>query len=234
MHVHRKIDAGLVHMVEDPEHFRALFRGWLMPFAVEIGAHRIGPQMAASRAVRVHVRNDMKCRFFAQHAGHRIGRVGQAVKRAFHPPFGHRFARMLARIEPDGKIAGTDAEIVEFPAIKGLPERRMADAVAPGDFGDQVIMALNRIGREIGEPQRVGLRAMADCQRAVAIVGLGEEPVLAITRHAGLVIVPALRIGTVARIGDGKREILPGTACDAEIEPLIEIGLVILDDLQFR
>ena len=53
-----------------------------------------------------------------------------------------------------------------------------------------------------------------DCKSKMfrAVANLGLPPFLAIARDARLVILPALGIGAVAGIGDGERQILPGTA----------------------
>src|SRR3546814_4460104 len=60
MHVHGEIDPWLVHRSAHQEHLRTLFHRRLMPFAVEVDADRIGPQMAATAAVRIHVGHDVK------------------------------------------------------------------------------------------------------------------------------------------------------------------------------
>ena len=100
MHVHREIDPGFVHGVADAQDFRAPFGRGRVPFAIEVRADRIGAQMAAARAVRIHVGDDAERAFAAQQARHRILFVGQFLERAFHPPFGHALAGMLAGIKP--------------------------------------------------------------------------------------------------------------------------------------
>src|SRR3546814_15257088 len=96
------------------EHLRALLRARFVPFAVEIGADGIGAQMAATRPVRIHVGNDVEGRLLAEAARDGVVVVEQLLECAFHPPFGHRLTGMLAGVEPDGKFALADAEIVKL------------------------------------------------------------------------------------------------------------------------
>ena len=54
-----------------------------------------------------------KVAFCAEQARHRVGRVDEAFERAFHPPFGHALARMLAGIEPELQRAVAEPQPVD-------------------------------------------------------------------------------------------------------------------------
>ena len=131
-----------------------------VPFAVEVHADGVGAQVAAARAVGVHVGDDVEGAFAAQHAGDRIVLVGQLLERAFHPPFGHRLAGMLAGVEPDVERAFADASGSRCPARRGScrasGSRRPE---APAIVGDEIVVPLHRIRREIGDPDEVLRRA---------------------------------------------------------------------------
>ena len=49
-------------------------------------------------------------------------RIGQPFERAFHPPFGHRLARVLARIEPDLLGARADRQAIDRAGRRALAE----------------------------------------------------------------------------------------------------------------
>ena len=83
--------------------------------------------MAAARPVGVHVGDDAEGAFAAQHAGDRIVLVGQFLERAFHPPFGHGLAGMLAGVEPDVERALADRQAVDVLAVEALAERAVGD-----------------------------------------------------------------------------------------------------------
>ena len=100
VNVHREIHTRLVHRIANAEHFGTPLRRGRMPFAVEVGSGRVGPKVTATGSVRVHVRHDMERTCLAQDARHRIVFIGELVERAFHPPFGHRFAGVLTGIKP--------------------------------------------------------------------------------------------------------------------------------------
>ena len=100
VHVHREVDAGPVHRRAGVEDLGAALQARRMPLAVEVHARGVGPQVAAARAVRVQVGNDVEGRRSPERAGDRIVRVGQPVQRALHPPFGHRLAGVLAGVKP--------------------------------------------------------------------------------------------------------------------------------------
>jgi hypothetical protein len=155
MHVHREIDAGPVHLVADAKHFRASLGAGLVPLAVEVGADRIGPEMAAARSVGIHVGDDVEGGLRPQASGNRVGLVEQPLERSFHPPLRHRLAGMLAGVEPDLERPVSDPEIIHLLAVQGPPKRAVAGGGMGGHRGDQVLMALHRIGCEIGEPHIV-------------------------------------------------------------------------------
>ena len=83
------------------EDFGAFLKAGLVPFAVEIDARRIGAQMATAGTVGVHIGDDVEAGAGAKLAGDRIIHIEQAIDKAFHPPFSHGFARVLAGDDPD-------------------------------------------------------------------------------------------------------------------------------------
>src|SRR3546814_1665397 len=69
--------------------------------------------------------SDLETALGEQRARVRIGGVGELFERALHPPFGHRFARMLARIEPDLRVAAAHFEAVDRLAFEAGAEAAM-------------------------------------------------------------------------------------------------------------
>ncbi len=189
-------------------------------------------QMAAARPVGIHVRDDVEGRPGEQPAGDRIGLVEQPLERALHPPFGHRLAGMLAGVEPDLERPVADPEIIHLLPVESLPERAVLDQRMGRDRGDEVVMALHRVGREIGEPDAVRRRSHPDGEDSAFIGRVDPLPLLAVERHAGAVILPAERIGGAGAVEDPELDRLAGRAGQAEIEPLVEIGSVVLGDFE--
>ena len=68
-----------------------------------------------------------KVALLAQPPRDRIGIVEQPLERAFHPPFGHRLAGMLAGVEPDLQRPVADPEIIHLLAVERLAERAVLD-----------------------------------------------------------------------------------------------------------
>src|SRR3546814_3395336 len=60
MDVHRPVDAAFIHRIPHAQHLGAALRRRIVPFAVEVHAGKIGAQMAAPRAVGIHVGNDVE------------------------------------------------------------------------------------------------------------------------------------------------------------------------------
>ncbi len=188
--------------------------------------------MAAPRPVGVHVRDDVESRFFAQPAGDRVGIVEQFLERAFHPPGGHRLAGMLAAIKPDLQRAVAEPEIIHLLPVEALAERAVAYVGVAGDGGDEIVVPLHRIGSEIGEPGAVRRRRHGDGQDTVRIGGIDPFPFLAVHRHARPVIFPAQWVGGSTAIEDAQLHRFAGPAGQPEVEPLVEIGILVLDDLK--
>ncbi len=114
-----------------------------------------------------------------------------------------------------------------------LPERSIVDERQRRVGRDQIVVPLHRVRREIGDPDAIRLRREADGEDAVRIARVVDaQPFLAIGRRHGFVVGPAVRIGGVAAIGDAQLDLAAGAARHAEVEPLVEIGPVILDDFQ--
>jgi len=117
-----------------------------VPFAVEVHTGGIGAQVAAARAVGIAVGHHMEAAELAELAGMRIGRIGQHVERAFHPPFRHRFAGMLARDQPDLLLAFAEREAIDRLSIEARPQHAVGDAFAHARFGDEIVVPFHRIG----------------------------------------------------------------------------------------
>ncbi len=216
--------AGFVHSIPDGEHLGAFIRRWLCPFAVEIHTGEIGPQMATPRSVGVAIGYDMNAAFFEQFARMRVAHVGEHVERALHPILGLSLARMLARIEPYLHITIAHFEAVDGLAFKAVAEAAIVHALALRRIGDQIVMALHRIRREIGDPDDVAGRRMTDGQCAAILIlgvaGIGAPPIIAVFGHAGAVIGPAAGIGAALQPSDSQHQFLATGAGDAEMEPL--------------
>jgi hypothetical protein len=112
----------------------------------------------------------------------------------------------------------------------------IVDTFRSRGLGDEVVVTLHRIGREIGEPGDFARRGVADGERtAVGILveaRFGAAPELAVFGDAGVVIGPAAGIGAGVEPGDHQLELAPRRARDAEVEPLLELALVVRGDCQ--
>ena len=234
MDIHREVDAGFVHPVTDREHLGRLFRGRSGPFAVEIGANRIGSKMPAARTIGVAIGHDMDAALRPQRARHRIGGIGQALERALHPPLGLGLARVLAGIEPHLRRAFAHLEAVDRLAVNRGAEPDIVHALAGGRIGDKIVVPLHRVGREIGAPEQVARRQIADRQRAAVLVlvegARRARPVFAVFRDAGIVVRPAARIGAGVEAGELEHDFLARLGGDAEVEPLEELGFIVAAD----
>ena len=232
--VHREHRRVGIHGIADRQHFGALLCAGFGPFAIQVGARGIGAKVAAPRTVGIAVRHDMKAAAAAQFARDRIGGVGQPFQRAFHPPFGHRFARMLARIKPHARLA-----FAQIEAVERLPVQRGADlacghALAFRRQRHQIVMPFHRIGGEIGEPRDIAGRGVADGQRAAILVLVeragGAHPIVAIFGNARVIVGPAGGIGAVVEAGNPQRQVAPRRARDTEMEPLLEFVARVVGD----
>ena len=147
--------------------------------------------MPPPRAIRVHVGDNEQPAFaFASARRDRIGRVGQPVERAFHPPLGHRLARMLARDQPHRRAALAHLDQVHVLPVERPAEHARAHAGRPRGARDQIVVPLHRIGREIGEPGAVAHRRMPDRQRCPVIARFGTAPRASIVRNARGIVPP--------------------------------------------
>ena len=94
-------------------------------------------------------------------------------------------------------------------------------------------MPFHRIRREVSDPDDVLRRRQPNREHAVGVAGLGHaDPILAVERHAGAIVGPAVRIGRGGTISDAQSHFTACRAGQPEIEPLVKIGQVILDDLK--
>ena len=176
----------------------------------------------------------MKAATRAQQTAMRVCRVGQAGDGAFHPPFGHALARMLARLQPDGQRAFADFQTIDRPAIKAMAQTAIGDVGVGCGLGDEVLVALGGIGREIGEVGDVAFGGQRDGQRAIVLagipIGLGAGPEMAIRRDTRAIARPAARISGRIEPGDLEHHLLVAPAGQAEMEPLEEVARMVAAD----
>ena len=127
----------------------------------------------------------------------RIGRIGQHFQRAFHPPFGHALARMLAGVEPDLFLAAAHFEAVDRLPLQAVAENADGYAFDCSGFRDQVVMAFHAIGSEIGKPDDIAACRVANRQGAAFLVIAARcaRPIVAVFADTGVIIGPALGIG---------------------------------------
>ncbi len=181
MNVEHEVNAGNRHAPPYVVNLRTAFFGRLLPFAVQVGAGRVGAQVAAAAAVRVHVRHDIDVRGAQDLARDGILLVEQPVEESLHPPFGHGLARMLTGKKPaSGPLAfaarvANDQQI-EVVAIDGPTRHLQTGAWRPQAAGDQPAMPRHRIGREIGEMDRVEIRSVGKNKLAPVVFGRHAEP----------------------------------------------------------
>src|SRR5690606_32976471 len=93
-------------------------------------------------------------------------------------------------------------------------------------------MAFHGIGREIGIINRIALGPVADREDAVLVTGGDAEPVDPVIGCDGAVSFEALGVGRAAGIQDLHDAFLAAGAGHAVVEPLVEIRLMVLADLQ--
>src|SRR3546814_18758162 len=79
--------------------------------------------------------------------------------------------RMLAGIEPDLQRAVADRQQVDVAAVQRVAQRFQRHAVALRDAGDEIMVPLQRIGREISDPQCIDRGGMGDGENAVGKIG---------------------------------------------------------------
>ena len=95
-------------------------------------------------------------------------------------------------------------------------------------------MAFERIGLEVGVPHGVVLRCMFDGHHAVVVSGRHAEPVRTIIRCDRAIILPAVRIGAGAGVLKAQSAGESARTGQAEVEPLAEVGVSILADMQLE
>jgi hypothetical protein len=95
---------------------------------------------------------------------------------------------------------------------------------------DEPRVSFHRVGRKIGVVDGIVLGPMVDRQDRPVVRGRDAEPVPAIVGSAGAIVLPALRICGAPGIHDPKRAILTARPDEAEVKPLIEVGIAVLVD----
>ena len=236
MHVHRKINAAGLHGGECRQHFGGPGGAGRGPFPIEVYPGGVGAQMAPARAIRVHVRHDVEAGGSTELARHGIGGVHQPLQRALHPPFRHAFAGVLPGIEPDLARAFAQPDAIDWLPFDAVAQRLYPHTGAGADARHQVMVPLHRVGREIGAPQRIGFGRHMDAQRAALglgiIAGVGAGPALAVCRDGGTVVWPAAGVSAAGQPGDAQGAGLATRAGEAEVEPLVEVAVLVLADAQ--
>src|SRR3546814_14521383 len=84
-------------------------------------------------------------------------------------------------------------EIVDRSPVEAGPQFTMREAGPRGVIGDQLVVPLDRIGREIGEPDQRRAARPAPFEYAVRVGGLHLPPRLAVGARAHLIPGPADR-----------------------------------------
>ncbi len=236
VHVDREIDTGRIHRAPDRQHFGRPLCARFMPFAVEVHADGIGAKVPAARSVGIGIGHDMQRRCRSQPRRDRIGGIGQGLERAFHPPFGHRFAGMLPGVEPDLLRPGAGGQAVDRLSLDRMAQHAVRHMRCRRDPGDEIVMPLHRIGREVGEPRDIAVGAMPDRQRAAADrpvpLAVRAQPVLPVVRYRRAIAGPAAGIGAAVETGDLQGEVAPRRAGNAEVEPLEELAVAVPPDGQ--
>ena len=203
MNIHGPMHAFFIHRVADAKHFGAAFCRWVGPFAVQVDAQIIGPQMPAAASIGIAIRHNVEAAFFQQHARMRIAEVRQHINRAFNPIFGLSLAGMLARIQPDLRFA-----IAHFKAINRLPFKAVAKAAIGHAFKrcrlrNQIMVPFHAVGGEISKPCKIACGGVADGQRAAVhrfvVAGISATPIIAVFGDASAVIGPAARISAALK-----------------------------------
>ncbi len=106
---------------------------------------------------------------------------------------------MLARVEPHLRCPVAHLEAVDTAPVQRQAEHAVRHALACGAFGDEILVLLHRIRREIGKPDQLAGWLVADGQRAAVLVLViargGPAPIKPILRYAGMIVRPPRRIG---------------------------------------
>jgi hypothetical protein len=160
--------AGALHFRAHQEDLGAGDGVGRAPFAVEVAPGGVGAQVAAHRAVRVHVRHDVQHGVLAHLARDRVGIVEQALEEALDEPFRHGLAGMLARDDPHrhpSRRVAPDRHHVEVPPIHRTAEVAHAGVGRELDAREQVEVTLVRIGLEVGVVGRTSVRRGAERKR---------------------------------------------------------------------
>ena len=191
--------------------------------------------MTALAAVRVHVRHNVEHRFLAQHAGDGVLVIQKPAEKAFHPPFGHGLAGVLAGGHPDGalgRVRLTDRQEINRLAVQGFADHLQRDLGMSLGPGDQVLVPLHGVGCEIGKPDGIRLRGVLQRQHAVGIIRVDTKPGLAVIGGAGAIAWPAFQIGRTSGVLDRHAQGRAQCAGDAKMEPLEEFRPIVLADFQ--
>nr|GEU28368.1 hypothetical protein [Tanacetum cinerariifolium] len=233
--IEEHVDARFVHLLFDDQHFGAALERGRHPLAIEVGAGRVGAQVAAHRAVRIHVGHDVEHAALQQLAGDRIGVVQQRVDQPFDEPLGHRFARVLARDEPDffRRFGLADDDQVHVAAIDRAAQVFHAGQRMLAHFAQQAQVALVRIRLEVRVIDAVGIGRVLDGHDRAIKAGGHAEPVFAVVAGHRVVVLVALGVRRFARVQEAHPDLLARRALQAEVEPLVDVRVRVLAQLQF-
>ena len=134
---------------------------------------------------------------------------------------------MLARDEPYRLAARADRQRVDRLALEGAAELAVDDAGAGGDSGDEVVVALHRVGCEQCEEGEVALSRPVEGEHAVGVARRDHPPRDAIAAGADPIALPASRKGGAAGVHDAQAGGAAARAGEAEEEPLVERGIAV-------
>src|SRR3546814_17397523 len=98
MDVHRPVDAAFVHRAPHAKHFGASLGGRIVPFAVEVHAGIIGAQMPATRAVGIHVGDDVETALGERSEERRVGKECVSTCRSRWSPYHYNTKNLVYNV----------------------------------------------------------------------------------------------------------------------------------------
>ncbi len=234
--VEGEIDAGLLHLLDRPVDLRRGLGRRLGPLAVEVAPERVAAQVTTHRAVDAHIGHHVDHGLLEQSLRDRILGIEQAIDKALDPPLGHGLAGVLTGGHPDllapGRLLIADDQQGVGVAVGRGAQVLGAHAVKAQGIGDELLMALQRVRREIRVIDHAGVGPVTDDQLAAVEFGLDPVPVLAVDRGHGAVVAKAVGEGHLAGILDGHHAVLPVAIAELKVEPLQVLITHIVADLE--
>ena len=235
MHIKAEVNAYFEHLLAHQKHLGGARQARALPLAVQVGAGGIGAQIAAHRAIGIHVGHEVKHALGQQHTRDGVVGIEQALQKALGKPLGHGFAGMLAGDQPDllfERQRGRTVRVGNAQQGQVAPVERQAQmlhlhAFRHGRRADQVEVALVGIGFEIGEIDTLRRGREARRHDLAVELGVDAKPVLAIHAGQNAVVLPAPGVSALARVEKAQRHRYSGRALQAKVKPLREVAGVV-------